>query len=78
MADMLQLIKQGVKLKPIRQESQKSKPSSATPSDKHAEQLKEVLDRISKRLNQPSDDEDEDSQDSDYQDFDWTNKGNCK
>ena len=72
MADLLQLIKQGVKLKPLRQQSQSTKASqlSATPSDKHAQQLKEALDRISKRLNQPSDDEGEDSQDSDFQDFD--------
>ena len=71
MADMLQLIKQGVKLKPLCQESQSTKASqlSATPNDKHAQQWKDVLDRISKRLNQPSDDKGEDSQYSD-QDFD--------
>ena len=66
---MLHLIKQGVKLKPVSKDSERKKTpqSMATPSDTHAQQLKEVLDRISKRLNQPSDDED---QDSDYEDFD--------
>ena len=69
MADMLHLIKQGVKLKPVSKDSERKKTpqAMATPSDTHAQQLKEVLDRISKRLHQPSDDED---QDSDYEDFD--------
>ena len=72
MADMLHLIKQGVKLKPVSKDSErKTTPQSmTTPSDTHAQQLKEVLDRISKRLNQPSDDEEEEGQDSDYEDFD--------
>ena len=72
MADMLHLIKQGVKLKPVSKDSERKKTpqSVATPSDTHAQQLKEVLDRISKRLNQPSDDEEEEDQDSDYEDFD--------
>ena len=71
MADMLHLIKQGVKLKPVSKDSERKMPpqSMTTPSDTHAQQLKEVLDRISKRLNQPSDDEEE-GQDSDYEDFD--------
>ncbi len=69
MSDMLQLIKKGVKLKPVRHDSENERSGqwSAVPSDSHAQQLKEVLDRISQRLNQPSDDEDERS---DYEDFD--------
>ena len=71
MADMLQLIKQGVKLKPVREDAnvQTGKGVNATPSDRHTQQLKEVLDRISHRLNQESDDEEDNCSHDNYDDF---------
>ncbi len=69
MEDMLALIKQGVKLKPVSQEvrTEHALSPTATPSEKHTQQLKEVIDRISMRLNHPSE---ENSDESDYADFD--------
>ena len=65
MTDMMSLIQQGVKLKPVREEDRRTLPS--LPSDVHTQQLREALDRMQKRMG-PSDTEsgDEDGEDANF------------
>ena len=64
MNDMMQLIRQGVQLRPVKTSDQPPTPV-ATPSDEHTKQLQEVLERITQRLQVYSDDESDGSFDDD-------------
>ena len=64
MSDMMQLIKQGVKLRPVNQDEVKDRSEVGSPkhivpsSDSHTQQLMDVIQRISSRLHNDSEDED--------------------
>ena len=73
MTDVLQLIKHGVKLRPVDRDKVKDRSEVGSPkhivpsSDSHTQQLMDVIERISSRLNIESDNE----ENSDvYDDFD--------
>ena len=63
MSDMLQLIRKGVRLRPIAP-TEHAQPV-VTPSDRHTQELQEVLERISRRIQLYSDDESDGSFDDD-------------
>ena len=64
MADVLQLIKHGVKLRPVDRDAVKDRSEVGSPkhimpsSDSHTRELMDAIERISIRLRTESDDED--------------------
>ncbi len=62
MTGVLQLIRQGVKLKHVDKDTAEQARTPQTPSDDHIKQLEEVLGRICKKLNLSSDDETSDNE----------------